>query len=172
MGNVRSFPLALLATAAAVAVACSAGGDAGRAGFGAPEETSTSGAVDSATGDAGNTGEAGDASAPEPPASEQPPAPEPASAARSDGLTGAPIPPPTSASTAVDGDLVNEGAGAFPPLDYPAVVRAADAAWMAPDDLVLGALQNGEARAYPIFMMSFHHVANDRLGGQPYLVSF
>ena len=38
--------------------------------------------------------------------------------------------------------------------------------------LVLGAVQNGEARAYPLFQMAFHHVANDELGGEPLLVTF
>ena len=37
---------------------------------------------------------------------------------------------------------------------------------------MLGAVQNGEARAYPISMMTFHHVANGVLGGEPYLVTF
>ena len=124
MGNVRTFPLALIAAITAVAVACSGSGDAGPS---ASESAATPSAVDSAAGNSGNTGDTGDASATEQPAAEQPPAPEPAIAARSDGLTGAPIPPPTSASTAVDADLVRANAGAFPPLDYPAVVRAADA---------------------------------------------
>ena len=119
-----------------------------------------------------------------PPAAEEPAAQaspaaastsEPEAAAvepRADGLTGAPIPPPTVQSAEYDADLANTRAGAFPPLDYPAVVPAGDASWMEGDDLVLGAVQNGEARAYPIFMLTFHHVANDELGGEPYLVTF
>ena len=91
---------------------------------------------------------------------------------RSDGLTGAPVPPPTARSVAFDAALVDERAGAFPPLDFPAVVPAGEASWMSDDDLVLGAVQNGAARAYPIFMLRFHHVANDELGGKPYLVTF
>ena len=43
---------------------------------------------------------------------------------------------------------------------------------MRPDSLVLGAELNGESRAYLLSMMSFHHVANDELGGEPYLVTF
>ena len=84
---------------------------------------------------------------------------------RSDGLTGEPVPPPTARSVAFDAALVDERAGAFPPLDFPAVVPAGEASWMSDDDLVLGAVQNGAARAYPIFMLRFHHVANDELGG-------
>ena len=98
--------------------------------------------------------------------------PEVAVAPRDDGLTGAPIPPPTVRSVEFDADLVNDRAGAFPPLDFPAVVAASEASWMSDDELVLGAVQNGEARAYQIFMLRFHHVANDELGGEPYLVTF
>ena len=101
-------------------------------------------------------------------------APEPVAtvAPRLDGLTGAPVPPPTAKSDAFDVERARLGAGAFPPLDYPEVVAAAGAGWMEDDSLVLGAVQNGEARAYPLFMMTFHHVANDELGGEPYLVTF
>jgi hypothetical protein len=91
---------------------------------------------------------------------------------RPDGLTGAPVPPPTAQSDAFDAERARLRAGTFPPLDYPQVVAAADADWMEDDFLVLGAVQNGEARAYPLFMMTFHHVANDELGGKPYLVTF
>ena len=91
---------------------------------------------------------------------------------RPDGLTGAPVPPPTAQSDAFDVDRARLRAGSFPALDYPQVVAAADADWMEDDFLVLGAVQNGESRAYPLFMMTFHHVANDELGGEPYLVTF
>ena len=96
----------------------------------------------------------------------------PVVATRGDGLSGAPVPPPSVRSTEFDSELVNQNAGAFPPLDFPAVVSAAEATWMEADDLVLGAVQNGAARAYPLFMMRFHHVSNDELGGDPYLVTF
>ena len=97
---------------------------------------------------------------------------EPVVSERVDGLTGAPVPPPSASSAVFDGSLLNERAGSFPPLDDPAVVPAAEAEWMGADDLVLGAVQNGESRAYPLFMLTLHHVANDTLGGEPYLVTF
>ena len=102
------------------------------------------------------------------------PAAQPAvqAAPRVDGLTGAPVPAPEAQSAAFDAERANVRAGSFPPLDYPRVVAAAEATWLLPESLVLGALQNGEARAYPLSMMTFHHVANDELGGEPYLVTF
>ena len=60
----------------------------------------------------------------------------------------------------------------FVPLDNPEVVTADAATFLQPDDRVLGLTVNGESRAYPISMMTFHHVANDVLGGQPVLVTF
>jgi hypothetical protein len=91
---------------------------------------------------------------------------------RTDSLTGAAVPERTTRASDFDADLVNAAAGTFPPLDFPRVVSAAEATWLIDDDLVLGAVQNGEARAYPLFMMTLHHVSNDRLGGEPYLVTF
>ena len=64
------------------------------------------------------------------------------------------------------------GGGRFPPLNDPRAVLPAEATWLDPETLVLGAIQNGDARTYPVYMMTFHHVANDVLGGQPYLVTF
>ena len=98
--------------------------------------------------------------------------PESLGVRRETELTGAPVPPPTVRSAEFDADLVDERAGAFPPLDFPAVVPASEASWMSDDELVLGAVQNGAARAYSIFMLRLHHVANDELGGEPYLVTF
>ena len=62
--------------------------------------------------------------------------------------------------------------GRFPPLNDPRVMLPEAATWLRDDTPILGAVQNGDARAYPVFMMTFHHVANDVLGGKPYLVTF
>lgn len=91
---------------------------------------------------------------------------------RADELTGAPVPARVAASASFDADRVNAAGGTFPSLDRPAVVPAADATWMRDDDLVLGAVREGQARAYPIFVLTLHHVSNDTLAGAPYLVTF
>ncbi len=59
----------------------------------------------------------------------------------------------------------------IPALDQPATVAAAQAEW-ANDDLVLGVVVAGEARAYPIAILNWHELVNDTLGGEPILVSF
>ena len=91
---------------------------------------------------------------------------------RPDELTGAPLPALETTSVEFDEDRFKPNAGTFPALTDPELVPAADARWLDDDTLVLGATQNGEARAYPIFQLAFHHVANDTLGGKPYLVTF
>lgn len=88
------------------------------------------------------------------------------------GLTGAALPPATAGSAPFDERRLNRFAGAFPPLTRAPVVAAADAHWLHADSRVLGAVQGDEARAYPLLIMQFHHVANDWLGGAPYLATF
>ena len=60
-----------------------------------------------------------------------------------------------------------------PSLTSPEVVEAAACDdFMFADDLVLGILINGEARAYPHNVLWWHEVINDFLGGSPVLVTF
>jgi len=87
-------------------------------------------------------------------------------------VTGAPVPPLMASVVQEGASRTATGGNRFEPLNDPRVVLPEDATWLSDDTLVLGAVQNGDARAYPIFMMTYHHVANDVLGGQPYLVTF
>jgi len=68
---------------------------------------------------------------------------------------------------------LNTGAGqGFIVLDNPAMIPAGQADWLQGDDIVLGAAQNGEAQAFPINQMAYHHIANTIIGGDPYLVTY
>lgn len=83
--------------------------------------------------------------------------------------------PTTSGETRAEDADVSAGSrrnSRFVPLDNPEVVTAEAATFLEPDDRVLGLTANGESRAYPINMMTFHHVANDVVGGLPVLVTF
>lgn len=82
--------------------------------------------------------------------------------------------PSPATSTAVSGDvsLSYSRRTPFVPLDNPAVISAKDAAFLEPDDRVLGVTVNGESRAYPLNMMTFHHIANDTIDGRPILITF
>ncbi|MEE8331236.1 MAG: DUF3179 domain-containing protein [Acidimicrobiia bacterium] len=60
---------------------------------------------------------------------------------------------------------------AIPPLDRPVYESAAEAFWLADDDLVLGYLGD-RAYAYPIRILNFHEIVNDEIDGVPVLVSY
>ncbi|ORJ62981.1 hypothetical protein B5V00_02715 [Geothermobacter hydrogeniphilus] len=60
----------------------------------------------------------------------------------------------------------------IPALLAPRFAAAAEAAFMRPDDLVLGVDINGIAKAYPTRILSWHELVNDRFGGLPVLVSW
>ena len=60
----------------------------------------------------------------------------------------------------------------FVPLDNPQFIAPGEATFLTPDDRVLGLTINGESRAYPIRMMTYHHIANDTIAGSPVLITF
>ncbi len=70
-----------------------------------------------------------------------------------------------------DGLSIGPGSG-FVVLDNPAVIPGEQATWLAPDELILGVIVGDKARAYPISQMAYHHIANDQIGGEPYLVTY
>lgn len=69
----------------------------------------------------------------------------------------------------LDGGPPKDG---IPALTDPKVVPAEQANDLGPADRILGLAMNGQARAYPIKILNWHEVVNDRLGGQPVLVSY
>lgn len=60
----------------------------------------------------------------------------------------------------------------IPSIDDPRFVSVADAVFMKPDDRVLGFEHGGIARAYPISILNWHEVVNDRFAGEPVAVTF
>ena len=59
----------------------------------------------------------------------------------------------------------------FHPYDAPAFGSAA-AVTVDPDDKVLAVWLGGQARAYPIRTMGYHHIVNDTVGGVPIVVTY
>lgn len=55
----------------------------------------------------------------------------------------------------------------IPTLRKPRHAPAAEAAWVTDRSRVLGLVVNGEARAYPLYILQVHELANDVLGGVP-----
>lgn len=64
------------------------------------------------------------------------------------------------------------GRDGIPSIDEPRFIAAADAAFLAPDDPVLGLSIAGETRAYPIRILNWHEIVNDRIDGRAIVVSY
>lgn len=59
----------------------------------------------------------------------------------------------------------------IPALDFPPALPAAESPW-SDDDMVVGVVIGGTARAYPIGLLVWHELVNDQIGGIPILVSY
>jgi len=66
------------------------------------------------------------------------------------------------------------GRDGIPAIDRPHFVPAAMAnqRFMKPDDRVLGLVIRGKKKAYPIKILNWHEIVNDRIGGQQVVVTF
>lgn len=53
----------------------------------------------------------------------------------------------------------------FRPLPEPGFIEASRASHVEPDDMVLGIEIGGQAKAYPVRLLAYHHVVNDELNG-------
>jgi hypothetical protein len=60
----------------------------------------------------------------------------------------------------------------FAPIDQPEFGLAADATTTDPEDMLLTVKLGGEARAYPVRMMAYHHLVNDVVGGVPIVATY
>jgi hypothetical protein len=60
----------------------------------------------------------------------------------------------------------------IPALDEPNMLAAAEADYLAPEDVVFGLAINGEARAYPLRILDWHEMANDVVGGVPVSLAY
>jgi hypothetical protein len=61
----------------------------------------------------------------------------------------------------------------IPSIDDPSFVPPEDARpWIEPQEPVIALEINGAARAYPLQILTFHEIVNDRLGGVPVAVTF
>jgi hypothetical protein len=58
-------------------------------------------------------------------------------------------------------------------IDHPTFYRAAEAdAEYGPDEMVLGVVFDGEARAYSTSLLSTHEIVNDDIAGRPIAVTW
>lgn len=60
----------------------------------------------------------------------------------------------------------------FAPLPNALYVRAGDAAWVGAKDMVLAVAVGGEAVAYPVRQLAYHHLVQDVVGRVPIVATY
>lgn len=60
----------------------------------------------------------------------------------------------------------------IPSIDNPKFVKAQDAQFVSDGDFVIGLDINGETKAYPLFILVWHEIVNDRFGNTPVAVTY
>ena len=60
----------------------------------------------------------------------------------------------------------------IPSIDDPVFAGVQDSQFMSDSDTVIGLSINGEARAYPLFILVWHEIVNDTVGGVPVAVTY
>jgi hypothetical protein len=60
----------------------------------------------------------------------------------------------------------------IPPLEHPATLSAKEASYLQPGEPVFGIVLGGEARAYPLRILDWHEMTNDRLGGVAFSLTY
>jgi hypothetical protein len=60
----------------------------------------------------------------------------------------------------------------FAPLPNAGFVRAAEAGFVAPDDMVLAVAVAGDAAAYPVRQLAYHHLVQDAVGKVPIVATY
>jgi hypothetical protein len=64
------------------------------------------------------------------------------------------------------------GVDAIPSIDRPCHERPEEATALPDSSLVIGVVRGGEARAYPVDLLSLHEVVNDLVGGVPIAITW
>ena len=60
----------------------------------------------------------------------------------------------------------------FQPLPNSAYAKTGEASFVADNDVVLAVELGGEAAAYPVRLMAYHHVVEDTVGGTPIVATY
>jgi hypothetical protein len=75
----------------------------------------------------------------------------------------------------VDTDLIVPGGpppDGIPPIDEPRFLDPAGVRWLVAQEPVLSVEFGGQAKAYPVRILMWHEVVNDRVGGEPVTVTY
>ena len=60
----------------------------------------------------------------------------------------------------------------IPALLNPKFVKAGEAHFLEPDEVIIGVASGSQAKAYPIKILNLHEVVNDTINGIPIAVTF
>ncbi len=60
----------------------------------------------------------------------------------------------------------------IPSIDRPEFIAVSEVEDLAPTEPVVGLTVNGEARAYPLRILTWHEIVNDTIGGKPVAVTY
>jgi hypothetical protein len=60
----------------------------------------------------------------------------------------------------------------FNPIANAAYAKTSEAAFVADTDMVMAVENNGEAVAYPVRLMAYHHLVQDNVGGTPIVATY
>ena len=60
----------------------------------------------------------------------------------------------------------------IPAIDQPKFERVEEAGWLEDSDRLIGIVVDGVAKAYPIQILDWHEIVNDRVGNQHYAVTY
>lgn len=60
----------------------------------------------------------------------------------------------------------------IPSIDEPKFAKASEVNFVSDDDLVIGVHYQGETKAYPLFIMTWHEIVNDQFGDVPVAVTY
>ena len=73
-----------------------------------------------------------------------------------------------------EGHIVPGGPGkdGIPAIDQPVFTRAEDENWLQPGQRVIGVAYNGVAKAYPIAILNWHEIVNDRFEEQGVVITY
>lgn len=60
----------------------------------------------------------------------------------------------------------------IPAIDKPIFISGKQATFLKPDDRILGLINNKQSKAYPIAILNYHEIVNDKVGGDEIAVTY
>ena len=85
--------------------------------------------------------------------------------------TKSPPPPPAPAEVPAAALLDSRGMVSYTAADQPQMVPATRTNFLIDTDAVLGAVIDGQARAYPVRFVAWHHAVNDQVGERAFVIT-